>query len=142
MALSPSQFIMRPGRKSSEKAGAGFIFTWLHFGLAQNYKIFRDWKSAILEVWAAPGALEIIQKGGGEAPHLFGGSPRPPGSPRPQKSPAPNKNQNSLTKCSHEYASLKVRPVHRLAHKPVVQPARCVKAVPSGGLRPGLFSGP
>ncbi len=28
-------------------------------------------QSAILGVWAAPGARETLQKGGGEAPHLF-----------------------------------------------------------------------
>ena len=42
-----------------------------------NFKLFKDGKSVILGVWAAPGAPETLQKGGASPPTFLKGSPGP-----------------------------------------------------------------
>ncbi len=53
-------------------------------------------------VWGAPGGRETLPKGwGGEAPHLLGGSPDPPGPPRPPDSAIPGRPKNPKIRCTH-----------------------------------------
>jgi hypothetical protein len=76
--------------------GAGTL-TWLHSGRGLKMKGFLWGRtSVILGVWAGPRGFRTIQKGGGGfAPNLFGGVPRPRGpaqTPQMTDSRPPNKS--------------------------------------------------
>ena len=62
------------------------MIAWLHFGLVIFLEFVKDWKSVILGVWVAPGALETLQKGGGRSPPpaFCKGLRGPRGRPDPQ----------------------------------------------------------
>ncbi len=47
----------------------------------KSLEFVKDWKSVILAVWVAPGALETLQKGGGRSPPPFGRVSWAPGAP-------------------------------------------------------------
>ena len=51
----------------------------------QILDFFKDWKSVILGVWMAPGALETLQKGGGRSPPPFARVSGAPGAAQTPK---------------------------------------------------------
>jgi hypothetical protein len=51
----------------------------------EGYNLFEDLKSAILGVWAAPGARDTIPKGGGRSPPPFGRASGAPGATQTPK---------------------------------------------------------
>ncbi len=53
------------------------------------FELFKDRKSVILGVWAAPGGPETLAKGGGRSPPPFGRVSGPPRPPNPPKWPMP-----------------------------------------------------
>ncbi len=64
----------------------------------QILELFKDWKSVIFGVWAAPGAPEILAKGGGAT--FLKGLQGPRGHPDPQNDRFPILNLfNGLLLC-------------------------------------------
>jgi hypothetical protein len=90
----------------------------LGLGAAQrHFSMFMDcWagrKSSMLGVWAAPGAREILPKGGGRSPPPFGRVSRSPGAaqtPQSRRSPAdPKIMKNGKIVLNHQIALELVR---------------------------------
>ncbi len=65
---------------------AGVYFSWLHFGLVNKFwTLIKDWKSVIVGVWVAPGALETLQEGGGRSTPPFARVSGAPGAAQTPK---------------------------------------------------------
>ena len=92
------------------------------------YDFLTGRESLILGVWAAPGARETFQKGGGLRPPPFWRVSGRPGPPRPPKSTIPGRSKNHIFRLG--------RPSSRISHGPFsIGPQ--VLDVPVGGTSTG-----